>query len=1144
MYLTIPGIYARTRVLCHQTSAGAAGPGMTVFPRAELLNQTSHHNDKSRRHSLVGLADLFGRHPEQLRLHASQVMGTLAERIVDGDSSVRSALRELLHGSVLPLLGQDALRPFMPVVMAHICGAMTHLSLDIRNDALLFLDVMMDHVPQLVVKGFLPPCLAHFCDIFSAAHRGRSIRAQSLAALSKLLTALTNFLKRAFPDEDSPGAAAAPPVGAAVDAPTAGPGPSSVRQQQLRAQTRSLAARPGAPLGADRLRRPQRSAYELLRQLDELFHAAAAATRAGRKRGKPGGGDAATGGTVDKGRHKKGRGSVSTTETAAAVASGGKGVAAAAAALAAVTSPAAATAAGVELSSASGSAAAGVLGAPTAMAAALAAASDARASALRLVSLLMDPCWLECNPAQLATSPELDQATALAMIVAACNSLIQRLLLPPQPHDQQVGGGDGLSWTGTYPPLPRQRQQQQQRQGVWQGQGPPLLGEQRLALTQQLHDVAARRVAAHFPAVLPPVKPPAAVTEALVRLNLQSAELLGRFLPLLAHSRHGVGQPQQISGATAAAAGNGSGGGVAATALPWVPALVSYYAGALEQGVLLPAAAGTLSDASGAGAAAGQSLSAATADVVLTAVSAALGQLDDAAAARLMSAVSQFAARQPPRSGARLACIRIQHSLLLAAVAGRLFLAEGVVSGWLEPLPKLLWEVGGGSAEVSYAALALLLDAARFAIPGSPMCQFLSSQLQPQLAPLLAVQLPAKAAKAAAAKLAAAASAEVPIVGAGGAAGEVLVVLPGALSKLPEQVAELGVDLIYHTGALGGPLLKPLAAALSSTALSPSLARRLLDVVLVRLRDAPDPALAASWLLTLLFGPQHGLRVISPEGTDLTASWARQRALVDAAVMGLGQLGGAAPLLLVLAPQLAALPLAQATSAGARGARLQRYSLIRLCAAAVGEPGGDKLPPAGPLAEALPAAAALCGIEAGAAAASGEPDGAMAILPYRSTFGPVVQLLTERPVLATAVVRHLAALLRSMAGSEAVAPATTVGCLPLHTAALAALQLAQAVVKLQPVRTALAAAGSEREGLLGAVEELGAAVRNLPVAAAGSGPVCPLVVVQPPRTGEWNEGCKLAAEAVKKLAVGTHRAWCNIMVGAAEQALAGKWAKV
>ncbi len=78
-------------------------------------------------------------------------------------------------------------------------------------------------------------------------------------------------------------------------------------------------------------------------------------------------------------------------------------------------------------------------------------------------------------------------------------------------------------------------------------------------------------------------------------------------------------------------------------------------------------------------------------------------------------------------------------------------------------------------------------------------------------------------------------------------------------------------------GTPGTPLLKAAAALLSSSALPPRLASRLLDVLLTGLAAAAsagpqlphgdtaaasarlhDPALAVSWLLSLLFGPQHG----------------------------------------------------------------------------------------------------------------------------------------------------------------------------------------------------------------------------------------------------------------------------------------------
>lgn len=88
----------------------------------ELLGQTSHYSEKTRRSALQGLADLFQRHPDELRRHTGDVLSALAERAVDGDAAVRSALRSLLREQVMPHLEARVIRPFMPVLMAHICG--------------------------------------------------------------------------------------------------------------------------------------------------------------------------------------------------------------------------------------------------------------------------------------------------------------------------------------------------------------------------------------------------------------------------------------------------------------------------------------------------------------------------------------------------------------------------------------------------------------------------------------------------------------------------------------------------------------------------------------------------------------------------------------------------------------------------------------------------------------------------------------------------------------------------------------------------------------------------------------------------------------------------------------------------------------
>jgi pre-rRNA-processing protein IPI1 len=44
----------------------------------------------------------------------------------------------------------------------------------------------MDFVPELVLGAFLAPCLQHFCDLLSQAHRGRNIKSQSIGSLLKV----------------------------------------------------------------------------------------------------------------------------------------------------------------------------------------------------------------------------------------------------------------------------------------------------------------------------------------------------------------------------------------------------------------------------------------------------------------------------------------------------------------------------------------------------------------------------------------------------------------------------------------------------------------------------------------------------------------------------------------------------------------------------------------------------------------------------------------------------------------------------------------------------------------------------------------------------------------------------------------------
>ena len=145
------------------------------------------------------------------------------------------------------------------------------------------------------------------------------------------------------------------------------------------------------------------------------------------------------------------------------------------------------------------------------------------------------------------------------------------------------------------------------------------------------------------------------------------------------------------------------------------------------------------------------------------------------------------------------------------------------ISGWLQPLPKLIWEISDSSPATSALAVRMLLDAARFtpdlpavpqelrkskeqeevanaqgtasapiAPPPAPL-RLVLGQLQRQMAPLLCIHITAQKPQA---KPQPPASSS--WLGGGGDRG----VTPGPLSKLPSEVQLLFIDLMYHMGEL------------------------------------------------------------------------------------------------------------------------------------------------------------------------------------------------------------------------------------------------------------------------------------------------------------------------------------------------------
>ena len=162
----------------------------------DLLGQASHYSEKTRLDAIEGLIELIRKHPEEARKHAGLVVAAAAQRIEDPHAACRTEVRNFFNDALLPALGKSTLQPFVPVIMGHICSALTNLDDAIRVDALLTLSVVMDWRADIVAAGFMTQVLQHFLDALGRPIRGRSLKAGSIKTLANIVDGLYCFLSK------------------------------------------------------------------------------------------------------------------------------------------------------------------------------------------------------------------------------------------------------------------------------------------------------------------------------------------------------------------------------------------------------------------------------------------------------------------------------------------------------------------------------------------------------------------------------------------------------------------------------------------------------------------------------------------------------------------------------------------------------------------------------------------------------------------------------------------------------------------------------------------------------------------------------------------------------------------------------------
>ncbi|CAN2391881.1 Testis-expressed sequence 10 protein [Pristimantis euphronides] len=117
---------------------------------ADILSQMNHYNAGVKHDALVGLKEILLTHPSVIHTHISAIMSEVAAVFTDKDPMVRSAAISVLQ-HLVPLVCEEKIAPFFPLVSAHLSTAMTHIMIGIQEDSLKILDILLEAYPDLLI---------------------------------------------------------------------------------------------------------------------------------------------------------------------------------------------------------------------------------------------------------------------------------------------------------------------------------------------------------------------------------------------------------------------------------------------------------------------------------------------------------------------------------------------------------------------------------------------------------------------------------------------------------------------------------------------------------------------------------------------------------------------------------------------------------------------------------------------------------------------------------------------------------------------------------------------------------------------------------------------------------------------------------
>ncbi|KAJ3568803.1 hypothetical protein NP233_g5483 [Leucocoprinus birnbaumii] len=126
----------------------------------DLLSQMKHYSPSVKKEALLGLTELLEAHWNLVRQNLSQLMNQLARIIGDEDAGVRKQLLTFFSW-MLPRISKEDLLPHASTLMLFTASAQTHIFPEIRIDAVRFLALFLEYIPEPLVEGWTSTGSSH-----------------------------------------------------------------------------------------------------------------------------------------------------------------------------------------------------------------------------------------------------------------------------------------------------------------------------------------------------------------------------------------------------------------------------------------------------------------------------------------------------------------------------------------------------------------------------------------------------------------------------------------------------------------------------------------------------------------------------------------------------------------------------------------------------------------------------------------------------------------------------------------------------------------------------------------------------------------------------------------------------------------------